>query len=158
MRSLPPAVPLGRLRLEVGPVAERRADVDGEHLLVPVTGGELHTVSWSAVVLGGVDRALRRPDGSLRLDVTLELRGDDDAAITLRYHGVRTGDPAALRALEAGRSVSPGSYTLHVAGVIGHAGASDVDGRVVIGTGTRPPGGPVYDLHLLDRDRRPAGR
>ncbi|AXV09015.1 hypothetical protein DVS28_a4349 [Euzebya pacifica] len=139
-------------------MAERHPDRDGERLLVPVTGGELSTASWRAVVLGGVDRALRRPDGSMRLDVTLELRGDDAAAMTLRYHGIRVGDPAALRALEDGAPVSTGAYTLHVAGVLEHAGAPDLDARVVVGTGTRPPGGPVYDLHLLDRHVRPAGR
>ncbi len=101
-----------------------------------------------AVLPGGADWLIARPDGATTLDVPLVLQTDDGATIGLTYRGIRHGPPDVIDRLNRGERVDPGAYYFRTSLAFETAAPKyDWLNRVIaVGTGDRLPDGPVYDV------------
>jgi Protein of unknown function (DUF3237) len=120
----------------------------GERRVVLVTGGRFEGPRLKGTVLdGGSDWILARPD-ALSLDVRLTLKTDDGALIGMTYRGFRHGPPEVIERLNRGESVDPASYYFRIAPLF-ETGAEKyawLNRIVAVGTGHRPPEGPIYHI------------
>lgn len=141
---------LTRLAVELDPPQMTGTTPAGVRKIVPVRGGTFEGPRLSGTVLagGGHDWALIRSDGSLRLDVRLTLRTHDQATLLLTYQGFRHGPPEVLARLAAGEQVDPAEYYFRIAAFFetDAPAYSWLNALVTVGTGSRPPAGPQYDL------------
>ncbi|MFT3700104.1 MAG: DUF3237 domain-containing protein [Kofleriaceae bacterium] len=116
-----------------------------------VPSGTFEGERLSGVVLdGSSDWQTVRADGAITLDVRLLLRTHDGVALTLAYHGLRHGPADVLARLDRGDPVDPSEYYFRISGSFEAATTSSYDwlNRIVmVGTGYRLPGGPVYTLY-----------
>lgn len=123
------------------PVGNRRVGL--------VAGGTFEGPRLRGTVLpGGADWIITRPDGATTLDVRIVLETDDGAAIGLTYRGMRHGPAAVMDKVNSGQFVDPREYYFRTA-VSFETAAPKYDwlNRIIgIGTGSRPPEGPVYDI------------
>jgi hypothetical protein len=114
-----------------------------------VSGGKFEGAKLRGKVLpGGADWIIGRPDGSTTLDVRIVLETDDGATIGMTYRGMRHGPEAVMQKLNAGEFVDPSQYYFRTA-VAFETAAPHYDwlNRIIaVGTGTRPPEGPIYDI------------
>ena len=103
------------------------------------------------VLPGGADWIIARPDGCTTLDVRLVLQTDDGAAIGMVYRGLRHGPVEVMQRLDRGESVDPSEYYFRTAIMFETAAARyDWLNRIfAIGTGRRPPEGPVYEIYEI---------
>jgi hypothetical protein len=114
-----------------------------------VAGGTFEGPKLKGTVLpGGSDWIIGRPDGVTALDVRIVLQTDDGAAIALTYKGLRHGPAEVMRKVDSGQFVDPSDYYFRIA--ITFETASPKYGWLNkafgIGTGSRPPEGPVYEI------------
>ena len=100
------------------------------------------------VLPGGADWIIVRGDGATTLDVRLVLETDDKALIGMTYRGMRHGPAAVMERLNRGEMVDPSEYYFRTAITFETAAAKyDWLNRIIaIGTGRRPPEGPVYEI------------
>ena len=100
------------------------------------------------VLPGGADWIIGRPDGSTTLDVRIVLETDDRAAIGMTYRGMRHGPAAVMERVNAGVFVDPSAYYFRTSVAFETEVAKyDWLNRIIaVGTGRRPPEGPVYDV------------
>jgi hypothetical protein len=123
------------------PVGNRRVGL--------VAGGTFEGDRLRGTVLpGGADWIIGRPDGVTTLDVRIVLQTDDGAAIGLQYRGLRHGPTAVVDKVNSGQWVDPSEYYFRTivtfeTAAPRYAWLNKVFG---IGTGSRPPEGPVYDI------------
>ena len=114
-----------------------------------VAGGTLAGPKLKGPVLpGGADWIIVRPDGYTTLDGRIVLETDDGATIGLTYRGMRHGPDAVMARVNAGEMVDPSEYYFRTA-VFFETAAEKYDwlNRIIaVGTGHRPPEGPVYDI------------
>ncbi len=137
------------LTLTVSGIQPVGATPNGDRRVGLVAGGKFEGPKLRGTVLpGGADWLMLRPDGSTTLDVRIVLRTDDRAAIGMTYRGMRHGPAAVMERLNAGQFVDPAEYYFRTS--IGFETAApkyDWLNRIIaIGTGSRPPEGPVYDI------------
>ena len=114
-----------------------------------VAGGTFEGARLKGTVLpGGADWIIVRPDGATTLDVRLVLETGDGASIGMTYRGMRHGPAAVMERLNRGDPVEPSEYYFRTAVAFETAAAKyDWLNRVIaVGTGRRPPEGPVYDV------------
>jgi hypothetical protein len=114
-----------------------------------VAGGRFEGPRLRGTVLpSGTDWIMLRPDGCTTLDVRLVLETDDKATIGLTYRGLRHGPAAVMERLNAGEYVDPAEYYFRTSVAFETAApAYDWLNRIIaIGTGRRPPEGPIYDI------------
>ena len=85
----------------------------------------------------------------MMLDVRLVLETDDGAAIGMTYRGLRHGPPAVMDRVSRGEPVDASDYYFRISVVFETAAAKyDWLNRIIaVGTGRRPPEGPVYDVY-----------
>lgn len=84
----------------------------------------------------------------MTLDVRLVLETQDGALIGMTYRGLRHGSAAVMERLNRGDAVDASEYYFRTA-VAFETAAPQYDwlNRVIaVGTGRRPPEGPVYDV------------
>jgi hypothetical protein len=128
------------------PVGETPA---GNRRIGLVAGGTFEGPRLKGIVLpGGADWIIIRPDGVTTLDVRIVLETDDGAAIGLTYKGLRHGIPEVMAKVNSGIFVDPAAYYFRTA-VNFETAAPEyawLNGIIAIGTGSRPPEGPVYDI------------
>jgi hypothetical protein len=128
------------------PIGETPA---GNRRIGLVAGGTFEGPKLRGTVLpGGADWIIVRPDGVTALDVRIVLQTDDGAAIGLTYKGLRHGPAAVMEKVNAGQPVDPSDYYFRIAitfetAAPKYAWLNKVFG---IGTGSRPPEGPVYQI------------
>jgi hypothetical protein len=128
------------------PIGETPA---GNRRIGLVAGGTFEGPKLHGTVLpGGADWIIVRPDGVTTLDVRIVLQTDDGAAIGLTYKGLRHGPAAVMEKVNAGQPVDPSDYYFRIAitfetAAPKYAWLNKVFG---IGTGSRPPEGPVYEI------------
>ena len=137
------------LTLEVAGMQPVGATPAGDRRVGLVAGGRFQGARLSGTVLpGGADWIMLRPDGATTLDVRLVLQTDDGAAIGLTYRGMRHGPPEIMDRVARGEPVPPGSYYFRtvVAFETGAPRYAWLNRIVAVGTGERPPSGPVYDV------------
>ncbi len=114
-----------------------------------VAGGTFEGAKLKGIVLpGGADWIMGRADGATTLDVRIVLQTDDGATIGLTYRGLRHGPDAVMAKVNAGEMVDPAAYYFRTA-VFFETASEKYDWlnrAIAIGTGYRPPEGPVYDI------------
>lgn len=142
---------LFRLTLQVGVPQMAGTSTSGELRIVPVTGGQFSGPRLRGDVLPGTAADWLRldPDGSARMDVRLTLRTEDGHVVLMSYTGVRTGPAEVLARLARGESVPAGEYYFRTA-IRFETGAPDLlwmNRVIAVGTGQRPPEGPIYDVY-----------
>jgi len=96
-----------------------------------------------AILPGGSDWIILRPDGATTLDET-----DDKALIGMTYRGLRHGPPTVIERLGRGETVDPSEFYFRTSVAFETASAKyDWLNRIIaVGTGQRPPEGPIYDI------------
>ncbi len=137
------------LTLEVAGMQPVGATPAGDRRVGLVAGGRFQGARLSGTVLpGGADWIMLRPDGATTLDVRLVLQTDDGAAIGLTYRGMRHGPPEIMDRVARGEPVPPGSYYFRTSVAFETAAEryAWLNRIIAVGTGERPPSGPVYDV------------
>jgi len=114
-----------------------------------VAGGTFEGPKLRGTVLpGGADWIIVRSDGVTTLDVRLVLQTDDGAAIGMTYRGLRHGPADVMAKVNSGEYVDPAQYYFRT--VVNFETAAPqyawLNSVFGIGTGSRPPEGPVYDI------------
>lgn len=149
--ALPPALkavntrPLFVMRLDVKPMQV----VSSERRIGVVPGGTFVGERLRGEVLdGGVDWQTVSGEGIIGLDVRLVLKTDDGALIGMTYQGRRHGPPEVLARLAKGEPMDPSEYYFRIHGGFETAAGPYgwLNGVVAVGTGHRPPEGPIYSL------------
>jgi hypothetical protein len=137
------------LTLQVSGMQAVGATPNGNRRIGLVAGGTFQGERLRGTVLpGGADWIIVRPDAATTLDVRLVLETDDKALIGMTYRGLRHGPASVMDRLNRGENVDPAEYYFRTAVMFETAAAKyDWLNRIfAIGTGRRPPEGPVYDL------------
>lgn len=141
--------PLMTMRLTVNGMQMVGATPNGGRRIGLVGGGTFEGPKLKGTILpGGADWIMARPDGSTTLDVRIVLETDDGATIGMTYRGMRHGPAEVMDKVNKGEFVDPALYYFRTA-VFFETAAPKYDwlNRVIaIGTGSRPPEGPVYDV------------
>jgi hypothetical protein len=148
--------------IELRPLFTIKADVDAPPQLVGavphgytrrvmcVSGGSFEGERLRGRVLpGGADVVLERPDGGLHLDVRLVLETSTGELIYMTYTGRRNGPtPEIMKKIVNRESIARGADYFRVAVQFETAapGLQWLNDKIAIGTGTREPNGPVYDI------------
>jgi hypothetical protein len=114
-----------------------------------VAGGTFEGPRLRGTVLpGGADWIIGRADGATTLDVRIVLQTDDGATIGLTYRGLRHGPAAVMEKVNSGVFVDPSEYYFRT--IMNFETASPkyawLNKIFAIGTGSRPPEGPVYEV------------
>lgn len=141
--------PLFTLTLHAAGVQAIGATPNGNRRIGLVAGGSFQGERLRGTVLpGGADWIIVRPDGATALDVRIVLQTDDGAAIGMTYRGMRHGPQAVMERMNRGETVDPSEYYFRTSVAFETAAAKyDWLNRIIaIGTGRRPPEGPVYDV------------
>jgi hypothetical protein len=137
------------LRLSVIGMQQIGDTPNGTRRVGLVGGGTFDGPKLKGTVLpGGADWIIARPDGAMTLDVRIVLQTDDGATIGMTYRGMRHGPAEVMDKVNKGEFVDPSLYYFRTA-VFFETAAPKYDwlNRVIaIGTGSRPPEGPVYDV------------
>jgi len=137
------------LTLTVAGMQPIGATPNGNRRVGLVAGGTFAGPKLKGIVLpGGADWIIGRPDGSTTLDVRIVLQTGDGAAIGMTYRGMRHGPAAVMEKVNAGVFVDPAEYYFRTAVAFDTAAAKyDWLNRIIaIGSGSRPPEGPVYEI------------
>lgn len=137
------------LRLQVSGSQPIGPTPAGNRRIGLVAGGTFEGERLRGTVLpGGADWIILRPDGATTLDVRLVLQTHDGAAIGMTYRGLRHGPPDIMDRVNRGEPTDPASYYFRTSVAFETAaGQYDWLNRVIaIGTGQRPPEGPIYDV------------
>jgi hypothetical protein len=128
-----------------GPAGNRRIGL--------VAGGTFEGPKLRGSVLpSGTDWIAQRADGVTTLDVRLVLETDDKATIGLQYRGLRHGPADVMAKVNGGEFVDPSLYYFRTVVTFEtsapkYAWLNKVFG---VGTGSRPPEGPVYDIFEVE--------
>ena len=137
------------LKLTVNGMQAIGATPNGNRRVGLVAGGTFEGPKLRGTVLpGGADWIIARPDASTTLDVRIVLETDDGALIGMTYRGMRHGPADVMAKVNSGEFVDPSLYYFRTA-ISFETAAPRYDwlNRVIaIGTGSRPPEGPVYDI------------
>lgn len=148
--------------ISLQPLFTIKADVDAPPQLVGavphgytrrvmcVSGGRFEGERLRGRVLpGGADVVVERPDGGLHLDVRLMLETDDGELVYMTYTGRRNGPtPEIMKKIVNREPIPRGADYFRVAVQFETASKklAWLNDKIAIGTGTREPNGPVYDI------------
>jgi hypothetical protein len=128
------------------PVGETPA---GNRRVGLVAGGTFEGPKLRGTVLpGGADWIINRSDGVTTLDVRLVLETHDKAAIGMTYRGLRHGPADVMAKVNGGEFVDPALYYFRTSVAFETAAPQYawLNKVIAVGTGSRPPEGPVYDV------------
>ncbi|MBN9426052.1 MAG: DUF3237 domain-containing protein [Burkholderiales bacterium] len=121
----------------------------GRRMVVP-TGGRFEGTRLRGEVLpGGADSVIERADGGLLLDVRLALKTDRGDLVYMTYVGRRNGPPEIMQKILRREPIEPGTDYFRVAAQF-ETGSADLrwlNDIIAVGTGTREPNGPRYDIY-----------
>lgn len=118
--------------------------------VMTVSGGHFEGERLSGKVLpGGADVVLERPDGGLHLDVRLVLETTQGELVYMTYNGRRNGPtPEIMRKIVHREPIPKGADYFRV--LVQFETAAPrllwLNDKVAVGTGTREPDGPLYDV------------
>jgi Protein of unknown function (DUF3237) len=141
--------PLMTLKLAVSGMQAVGETPLGNRRIGLVAGGTFEGPKLRGKVLpGGADWIIIRNDGVTTLDVRIVLETDDGATIGLQYRGLRHGPDDVMAKVNSGQFVDPSLYYFRTTVTFEtaapqYAWLNKVFG---IGTGSRPPEGPVYEI------------
>jgi Protein of unknown function (DUF3237) len=114
-----------------------------------VAGGTFEGPKLRGTVLSsGTDWIIGRPDGVTTLDVRLVLETEDKATIGMTYRGLRHGPADIMAKVNGGEFVDPALYYFRTSVIFETAAPQYawLNKIIAVGTGSRPPEGPVYDV------------
>jgi hypothetical protein len=115
-----------------------------------VSGGWFEGARLSGRVLpGGADVVLERPDGGLHLDVRLVLQTTAGEIVYMTYNGRRNGaTPEIMKKIVNREAIPRGADYFRVLVQFETAAPALqwLNDKVAVGTGTREPDGPLYDV------------
>ena len=95
-------------RVAVAPPLELGDTPQGRQRVIPILGGTVEGPDIrGAVLAGGADWQMLRPDGATELTARYLIRADDGALIAVTNRGLRHAPPAVARKLLAGEPVDP---------------------------------------------------
>lgn len=139
------------LPLVVGTVAvgtRRIINITGGHFSGQTLTGEPLT---GAVLPGGADWQLVRPDGVALLDARYTLQTADGALIYVQNSGIRHGPPAVLVALARGEAVDPARYYMRTTPSFetGDARYQWLNDLIAVGSGLRRADAVVLDFYHI---------
>ncbi|MFS8115356.1 DUF3237 domain-containing protein [Rhizobium jaguaris] len=121
----------------------------GPSMVGIVGGGRFEGERLKGRVLeGGSDWQQVLADGTVRLDCRVVLETDDGALIGMTYQGVRAGPAEVLARLAQGAPVEADEYYFRINPIF-QTRSDDygwLNRIVAVGTGYRPPTGPVYNI------------
>jgi hypothetical protein len=83
--------------------------------MIAITGGRFGGRLNGAILGGGADWQVIRPDGLADIDARYLLRTDDGAAVEVWSRGLRHGPPDIMRRLAAGEPVDSALYYFRTA-------------------------------------------
>ena len=148
--------------IELKPLFTLKAEVEAPPQLVgavphgytrrvmTVSGGHFEGERLRGRVLpGGADVVLERPDGGLHLDVRLVLETDTGELIYMTYNGRRNGPtPEIMKKIVNREAIPRGAdyFRVLVQFETSAPALRWLNDKVAVGTGTREPNGPVYDI------------
>lgn len=99
-----------RVEVELGPLEDHGITRAGHRRIIPIVGGRITGEIDAAILPGGADWQLLRPDGAVDVDGRYSARTGAGELVYLHAQGVRSGEPAVLEALLRGDAVDPASY------------------------------------------------
>ncbi len=137
------------MRLDVRPIVQVGPTQVGFRRIGFVTGGDIVGARIRGRVLNEAnDWQIKRPDGSITLDVRLVIETDQGALVAMAYRGLRHGPAEVIDRLDRGESVDPAAYYFRIAPTFETADATLawLNNILAIGTGHRFPEGPVYNV------------
>lgn len=138
------------LQLEVDFGRTRRvgAIAAGYRGIAQVTGGSFSGERLSGKVESGADWYVIQPDGTLLIDVRLNLTGEDGVPIYLSYQGTMRGRGDAMARFAKGALLDPGEYSIVVNARLesGDARYAWLNALTLVGTGTQTLSGPIYEI------------
>lgn len=98
------------VEVDLAPVDDYGATRAGHRRIITILGGRITGDLVAEILPGGADWQLVRADGCLEIDGRYSARTPDGDLIYIQSVGVRSGDPAVLESLIAGRPVAPSDY------------------------------------------------
>ncbi|HET6607819.1 MAG TPA: DUF3237 domain-containing protein [Rhodopila sp.] len=141
--------PLMTLKLAVDGLQAVGETPSGNRRIGLVAGGTFEGPKLRGKVLpGGADWIIVRNDGVTTLDVRIVLETDDGAMIGLQYRGLRHGPDDVMAKVNSGQFVDPSQYYFRTTITFETASPKYawLNKAFGIGTGSRPPEGPVYEI------------
>jgi hypothetical protein len=124
----------------------------GERMTVPIKGGAFEGDRLSGAIMpGGSDWIIKRPDDVLQLNVRITLKTNDGELIAMRYRGLRHGSPEDHAKATRGEQIDWERYYFRTA--IEFETAAEkyrwLNNIFAIGVGYREAGGPRYFVHEI---------
>ncbi|MGN6465548.1 MAG: DUF3237 domain-containing protein [Rhizobiaceae bacterium] len=143
--------PLLRMDIDCHKPHELGQTSHGRRRIVTVSGGRFEGDRLKGAILpGGGDLALVRPDGVFEPNAQFLLSTDDGALIHLRYRGIwHAAAPVLARLMSREGPVDPSEYYFRTA-VFFETGAEQylwMNRLLAIGVGLPKQGGIIYDVH-----------
>jgi hypothetical protein len=103
--------PLFDLRADLAAPLDLGQTPVGHRRVINIVGGEFSGERLAGAVLpGGADWQIIRPDGVAMLDARYTLRTDDGALVQVTSQGLRRGPPEVMSQLARGEDVDPSHY------------------------------------------------
>ena len=129
----------------------------GTRRIINITGGHFQGQTLTgepltgAVLPGGADWQLVRPDGVALLDARYTLQTIDGALIYVQNRGIRHGPPAVVAALARGEAVDPASYYMRTTPIFetGDVRYQWLNDLIAIGSGIRCADAVVLDFYRV---------
>ena len=127
----------------------------GTRRIINITGGHFRGQTLAgapltgAVLPGGADWQLMRPDGVALLDARYTLQTTDGALIYVQNRGVRHGPPDVLAAIARGEAVDPARYYMRTTPTFetGDARYQWLNDLIAVGSGIRRADAVVLDFY-----------
>lgn len=141
---------LAHLDVRVGPPVEVGETPRGVRRLIPIVGGRVAGRRLNGAVLaGGSDVQLVRPDGVAEIEARYVLELDDGARVYVHNTGVRHGPPEVMAALARGEEVDPAAVYFRTRAAFETAAPAHawLTRGLFLGTGARLPDRVVVDFH-----------
>jgi hypothetical protein len=128
--------PLMTLRLTTLPTEHLGVTPLGDRSIFPISGGEFVGDRLRGKVLpNGADWTIRRPDGTLELDLRITLETDDGALVHMTFTGLRDDTRSYFRTHPRFESGAP-QYAF-------------LNRLLAVGTGEIRPEGPVHVIEEI---------
>lgn len=144
--------PVFELEVHVAAPQSIGRDVTGERRCVPITGGRVSGKLRGAVLPGGADWQVLRPDGLADLDARYMLKLEDGAQVEVWSRGLRIGPAAVMAKLARGEAVDASAYYMRTAMRFETAGP-DLQWlvqKLYIGIGERRPDAVLLKVFAVD--------
>jgi hypothetical protein len=150
--TIPTLTHLLRAEIELGAIEEIGETPLGRRRVIPILGGSFTGEQLAGAVLpGGADWQLVRPDGVVLLDARYILRTNDGSLIYIHNRGVRHGPPAVLVQLARGEAVDPVLYYFRTTPLFetGAAQYNWLNNLIAVASGLRQQAAIVLDVYAV---------